>query len=138
MHHRLIEHIDQDAKIKQVMFKNLYSISDQSIHSRALKCAKCQIVGIFGTPNTKTKLYQIFQISKIMPHCYSTVSNMRWYGQQLQNWIILFYCVFLSPLPQISLFVNSILFLLSLSLSISSLSSPLKKVAQDHSQESCR
>jgi len=59
MHHRLIEHIDQDAKIKQVMFKNLYSISDQSIHSRALKCAKCQIFGIFGTPNIKTELYQM-------------------------------------------------------------------------------
>ena len=37
----------------------------------------------------------------------------------------------------ISLFVDSISFLFSLSLSISSLSSLLKKVAQDHSQESC-
>ena len=38
-----------------------------------------------------------------MPHCYSIVSNMRQCGQQLQNGIILFYYVFLSPLPQISL-----------------------------------
>ena len=38
-----------------------------------------------------------------MPHCYSTVSNMRRYWQQLQNRIILFYYVFLSHLPQISL-----------------------------------
>ena len=38
-----------------------------------------------------------------MPRCYSIVSNMRRYGQQLQNRIILFYCIFLSPLRQISL-----------------------------------
>ena len=38
-----------------------------------------------------------------MSHCYSTVSNMRQYGQQLKNQILLFYCIFLSPLPQISL-----------------------------------
>ena len=111
----------------------------KSIHSSSLKCAKCQIFGTFGTPNTKMKLYQMFQISKIMPHCYSTVSNiMRQYGQQWQNGILLFYCVFLSPLPQISLSLSlSISSLSSLSLSISSLSSLLKKVAQDHSQESC-
>ena len=28
MHHQLLEHIDQGDKIKQLMFKNLYSISD--------------------------------------------------------------------------------------------------------------
>ena len=33
-----------------------------------------------------------------MPYCYSTVSNMRRYGQQWQNGILLFYCIFLSPL----------------------------------------
>ena len=38
-----------------------------------------------------------------MPHCYSTISNMRRYGLQLQNQILLFYCIFLSPLPQIPL-----------------------------------
>ena len=38
-----------------------------------------------------------------MPRCYSIASNMRRYGQQLQNRIILFYCVFLFPLRQISL-----------------------------------
>ena len=44
----------------------------------------------------------------------------------------------LSSSVDISLSVNSILFLISLSLPISSLSSLLKKVSQDHSQESCR
>ena len=67
----------------------------KSIRSSSLKCAKCQIFGTFGTPNTKMKLYQMFQISKIMPHYYSTVSNiMRQYGQQWQNGILLFFVFF--------------------------------------------
>ena len=67
----------------------------KSTRSSSLKCAKCQIFGTFGTPNTKMKLYQMFQISKIMPHCYSTVSNiMRQYGQQWQNGILLFFVFF--------------------------------------------
>ena len=113
----------------------------KSIRSSSLKCAKCQIFGTFGTPNTKMKLYQMFQISKIMPHCYSTVSNiMRQYGQQWQNGILLFYCVFLSPLPQISLSSSTLSYFFSLCHSLS-LPSPLcsrkllkitlKKVAAD-------
>ena len=34
---------------------------------------------------------------KILAHCYSTISNMRRYGQQLQKFILLFYLLFLSP-----------------------------------------
>ena len=117
------------------------------IRSSSLKCAKCQIFGTFGTPNTKKGLYQMFQISKIMPHCYNTVSNMRQYGQQWQNGILLFYCIFLSPLPHISLSSLTLSYFFSLYHSLSLPSPPysrkllkitLKKVAQDHSQESCR
>ena len=32
----------------------------KSIHSRYVKCAKCQIFDTFDTPNTKTKHYQMF------------------------------------------------------------------------------
>ena len=60
----------------------------------------------------------MFQISKIMPHCY-TVSNMRRYGQQWQNGILLFYCIFLSPLPLISLFPSTLSYFFSLCHSLS-------------------
>ena len=108
------------------------------IRSSSLKCAKCQIFGTFGTPNTKTGLYKMFQILKIMPHCYNTVSNMRQYGQQWQNGILLFYCVFLSPLPHISLSSLTLSYFFSLYHSLSLPSPPcsrkllkitLKKVA---------
>ena len=95
----------------------------KSTCSRCAKCAKCQIFGTFSTPNTKMKLYQMFQISKIMPHCY-TVSNMRRYGQQWQNGILLFYCIFLSPLPQISLFPSTLSYFFSLCHSLSLPSPP--------------
>ena len=119
----------------------------KSIRSSSLKCVKCQIFGTFGTPNTKIKLYQMFQISKIMPHCYNTVSNiMRQYGQQWQNGILLFYCVFLSPLPRISLSPSTLSYFFSLCHSLS-LPSPLcsrkllkitlKKVATDLASPRC-
>ena len=56
----------------------------------------------------------MFQISKIIPHCYSTVSNMRQYEQQWQNEILLFYCVFFFPLPQISLSLSTLSYFFSL------------------------
>ena len=102
----------------------------KSIRSSSLKCAKCQIFGTFGTPNTKMKLYQMFQISKIMPHCYSTVSNiMRQYGQQWQNGILLFFVFF-------SLLFHRYLSLRRLSL-ISSLSVTLYLFPLLSAQESC-
>ena len=59
-----------------------------------------------------------------MPHCYSTVSNMRRYGQQLQNQILLFYCIFLSPLPHISLSPSTLSHFFSLCHSLSLPSPP--------------
>ena len=59
-----------------------------------------------------------------MPHCYSTVSNMRRYGQQLQNQILLFHCVFLSPLPHISLSSSTLSHFFSLCHSLSLPSPP--------------
>ena len=75
-----------------------------------------------------------------MPHCYNIVSNMRQCGQQWQNGILLFYCVFLSPLPQISLSPSTLSYFFSLCHSLSLPSPPcsrkllkitLKKVATD-------
>ena len=43
--------------------------------------AKCQIFGTFSTPNTKTEVYQMFQMVKIIPHMNSTVANLQRYGQ---------------------------------------------------------
>ena len=65
------------------------------------------------------KLYQMFQIKKIMPYCYSIVSNMRRYGQHWQNGILLFYCIFLSPLPQISVSPSTLSYFFSLCHSLS-------------------
>ena len=82
----------------------------------------------------------MFQISKIIPHCYSTVSNMRQYEQQWQNEILLFYCVFFFPLPQISLSLSTLSYFFSLCHSLCLPSPPcsrkllkitLKKVAAD-------
>lgn len=101
-----------------------YKMFVKSICSSSLKCAKCQIFGTFSIPNIKTKFYQMFQISKIMPHCYNTVSNMRRYGQQWQNGILLFYYVFLSPLPQISLSPSTLSHFFSLCHSLSLPSPP--------------
>ena len=59
----------------------------------------------------------MFQISKIMPHCYSTVSNMRRYRHQYQKKFCLFYLLF-SLLPthiSLSSSATSLLFGLHLS-----------------------
>ena len=46
----------------------------------------------------KTNHHEVSQMPKILAHCYSTVSNMRRYGQKWQNFILLlFYLLFLSP-----------------------------------------
>ena len=75
-----------------------------------------------------------------MSYCYSTVSNMRRYGQQWQNGILLFYCIFLSPLPQISVSSSTLSYFFSLCHSLSLPSPPcsrkllkitLKKVVAD-------
>ena len=58
------------------------------------------------------------QISKIIQHSYSTVANLQRYGQIWQNFL-LFYILFLSPLPSFFLFSS-----LSLSGSLSSPSNP--------------
>ena len=58
------------------------------------------------------------QISKIIQHSYSTVANLQWYRQMWQNFL-LFYILFLSPLPSFFLFSS-----LSLSGSLSSPSNP--------------
>ena len=73
------------------------------------------------------ELYQMFQISKIIPHCYSTVSNMRQYEQQWQNEILLFYCVFFFPLPQISLSLSTLSYFFSLCHSLSLTSPPCSR-----------
>ena len=46
----------------------------------------------------KTNPHQVLRISNILPHCYSTVSNMRRYGHQCQKKFCLFYLLF-SLLP---------------------------------------
>ena len=58
------------------------------------------------------------QISKIIQHNYSTVANLQRYGQMWQNFL-LFYIIFLSPLPSFFPFSS-----LSLSGSLSSPSNP--------------
>ena len=58
------------------------------------------------------------QISKIIQHSYNTVANLQRYGQMWQNFL-LFYILFLSPLPSFFLFSS-----LSLSSSLSSPSNP--------------
>ena len=77
-----------------------------------------------------------------MPHCYSTISNMRQYGQQLQNQILLFYYIFLSPLPQISITPSTLSHFFSLCHSLSLLSPPysrkLLKITLQSSPRSCR
>ena len=62
-----------------------------------------------------------------MPHCYSTVSNMRRYGQQWQNQILLFYYIFHSPLPQISLSPSTLSHFFSLCHSLSLPSLPCSR-----------
>ena len=52
------------------------------IKSTRSRCAKCQIFGTFNTPNIKMKLYQMFQMVKIIPHMNSTVANLQRYGQK--------------------------------------------------------
>ena len=93
----------------------LYLFTHKSIHISCAKCAKCQIFGTFATPNTKMKLYQMFQIPKIIQHRYSTVSNMRRYRQMLQK-ILLFYILFSLS----SFFIFSFLFSLTLRFPLSS------------------
>ena len=63
-------------------------------------------------------LYEMSQISKIIQHSYSTVANLQRYGQMWQKFL-LFYILFLSPLPSFFLFSS-----LSLSSSLSSPSNP--------------
>ena len=63
-------------------------------------------------------LYEMCQISKIIQHNYSTVTNLQRYGQMWQ-FFLLFYILFLSPLPSFFLFSS-----LSLSGSLSSPSNP--------------
>ena len=46
---------------------------------------------------TKTTLHQLFQISKNLRHGYSTVSNMRRYGEKCYTLFTLFNPFFLSP-----------------------------------------
>ena len=46
---------------------------------------------------TKTTLHQFFQISKNLRHSYSTVSNMRRYGDKCYTLFTLFNPFFLSP-----------------------------------------
>ena len=58
------------------------------------------------------------QISKIIQHSYSTVANLQRYRQMWQNFL-LFFILFLSPLPSFFLFSS-----LSLSSSLSSPSNP--------------
>ena len=58
------------------------------------------------------------QISKIIQHSYNTVANLQRFGQMWQNFL-LFYILFLSPLPSFFLFSS-----LSLSGSLSSPSNP--------------
>ena len=90
----------------------------KSTNSRCGKCAKCQIFGTFTTPNTKMTLYEMCQISKIIQHSYSTVANLQRYRQMWQNFL-LFFILFVSPLPSFFLFSS-----LSLSSSLSSPSNP--------------
>ena len=90
----------------------------KSTNSRCRKCAKCQIFGTFTTPNTKMTLYEMCQISKIIQHSYSIVANLQRYRQMWQNFL-LFFILFLSPLPSFFLFSS-----LSLSSSLSSPSNP--------------
>ena len=84
---------------------------------------KCQIFDTFDTPNTKTNPHQPFYISKNLEHVYSTVSNMRRYGQQCHYCLALFNSFFVSP----PLFVSLRLSVCNPSLSLShwlSLSDP--------------
>ena len=79
-------------------------------------CPMCQMPNIWHIWHTKHKNGALSDVLNLKNYAtfYSTISNMRQYRQQLQNQILLFYCVFLSTLPQISLSlsVNSISFLL--------------------------
>ena len=88
----------------------------------------------FGPPNTKNRaLWDVPNLKKFatpLQYClkYETVRTTI-----AKSNIIILLRFSLSSSTYISLFVDSISFLLSLSLSISSLSSLFKKVAQDHS-----
>ena len=68
-------------------------------------CPMCQMPNIWHIWHTKHKNGALSDVLNLKNYAtfYSTISNMRQYGQQLQNQILLFYCVFLSTLPQISL-----------------------------------
>ena len=56
--------------------------SGKSIHSRCVKCAKCQIFGTFDTPNTKkTTLWDVPNLI-IFVTCEQYRSILKWYGQE--------------------------------------------------------
>ena len=79
----------------------------------------------------KYEPHEVCHMPKILAHRYNTYETERTTIVKLNIIILLHFS--LSSSTYISLSVDSISFLLSLSLSISSLSSLFKKVAQDHS-----
>ena len=100
----------------------------------------CQMPNIWHIWHTKYKKRALLDVPNLKN--YATLLQYRLKYETVRTtmaeWDIIILLHFsLSSSTYISLFVDSLLFLLSLSLSISSLSSLLKKVAQDHSQESC-
>ena len=100
----------------------------------------CQMPNIWHIWHTKYKKRALLDVPNLKN--YATLLQYRLKYETIRTtmaeWDIIILLHFsLSSSTYISLFVDSLLFLLSLSLSISSLSSLLKKVAQDHSHESC-
>ena len=96
----------------------------------------CQMPNIWHIWHTKHKNEALLDVLNLKNYAtllqYRLKYEMVWTTiAKLDNIILLHFSLSFST--DISLFVDSILFLLSLSLSISSLSSLLKKVAQDHS-----
>ena len=67
------------------------------IKSICSSCAKCQI---FGIPNTKNPLYQIFQILLFLPDVNSTLTNLSLYGQLWHKFLLFFIPLSLSSLRQ--------------------------------------
>ena len=108
------------------------------------KYVRASVATLSNVPNVKyltylthkTRKRNFIRCSKSQKLCHiATVLS----HATMAKWDIIILLHFsLSSSTDISLSVNSILFLLSLSLSISFLSSLLKKVAQDHSQKSFR
>ena len=99
-----------------------------------IRCAKCQIFGIWHTKHQKQTLMRCAKCLKIMRCCYSTILNMRAYGQICYNFFDYFIyfslsvcnaalslslssLVSISPLPPIS-FSLSYFFSLTLFLSL--------------------